>query len=319
MITKNIALARDVLVQDGIVAIPTETVYGLAGNAYSETAVKQIFGLKKRPFFNPLILHIKSMECLHSVAREIPEAAFKLASSFWPGALTLVLKKQAHISDLVTSGMDTVAVRVPNHPVAMKLLEQLDFPLAAPSANPFGSISPTTAQHVHHYFEETLSIVLDGGVCEKGIESTIIGFENDEPVLYRHGAVSIEEIEMVIGKIKIFTEKADKPNAPGMLSRHYAPNTETHLVTNISESIHSFSDKKIGLLLFKEKNSDSQDCLFQEVLSTTGDFDEAARNVYAALHRLDLSDVDVILVEKLPDIGIGKSINDRLKRAVKKE
>jgi L-threonylcarbamoyladenylate synthase len=319
MITKNIALARDVLVQDGIVAIPTETVYGLAGNAYSETAVKQIFGLKKRPFFNPLILHIKSMECLHSVAREIPEAAFKLASSFWPGALTLVLKKQAHISDLVTSGMDTVAVRVPNHPVAMKLLEQLDFPLAAPSANPFGSISPTTAQHVHHYFEETLSIVLDGGACEKGIESTIIGFENDEPVLYRHGAVSIEEIEMVIGKIKIFTEKADKPNAPGMLSRHYAPNTETHLVTNISESIHSFSDKKIGLLLFKEKNSDSQDCLFQEVLSTTGDFDEAARNVYAALHRLDLSDVDVILVEKLPDIGIGKSINDRLKRAVNKE
>jgi L-threonylcarbamoyladenylate synthase len=318
MITKKIALARDVLVQDGIVAIPTETVYGLAGNAYSETAVKQIFGLKKRPFFNPLILHIKSMECLPSVAREIPEAAFKLASSFWPGALTLVLKKQAHISDLVTSGMDTVAVRVPNHPVAMKLLEQLDFPLAAPSANPFGSISPTTAQHVHHYFEETLSIVLDGGACEKGIESTIIGFENDEPVLYRHGAVSIEEIEMVIGKIKIFTEKADKPNAPGMLSRHYAPNTETHLVTNISESIHSFSDKKIGLLLFKE-NSDSQDCLFQEVLSTTGDFCEAARNVYAALHRLDLSDVDVILVEKLPDIGIGKSINDRLKRAVKKE
>ena len=318
MITKNIALARDVLVQDGIVAIPTETVYGLAGNAFSETAVKQIFGLKKRPFFNPLILHIKSMECLHSVAREIPEAAFKLASSFWPGALTLVLKKQAHISDLVTSGMDTVAVRVPNHPVALKLLEQLDFPLAAPSANPFGSISPTTAQHVHHYFEETLSIILDGGACEKGIESTIIGFENDEPILYRHGAVSIEEIEMVVGKIKIVTEKSDKPKAPGMLSRHYAPNTETHLVTNISESIHSFSDKKIGLLLFKE-NSDSQDCLFQEVLSTTGDFDEAARNVYAALHRLDLSDVDVILVEKLPDIGIGKSINDRLKRAVKKE
>lgn len=318
MITKNIALARDVLVQDGIVAIPTETVYGLAGNAFSETAVKQIFGLKKRPFFNPLILHIKSMECLPSVAREIPEAAFKLASSFWPGALTLVLKKQAHISDLVTSGMDTVAVRVPNHPVALKLLEQLDFPLAAPSANPFGSISPTTAQHVHHYFEETLSIILDGGACEKGIESTIIGFENDEPVLYRHGAVSIEEIEMVVGKIKIVTEKSDKPKAPGMLSRHYAPNTETHLVTNISESIHSFSDKKIGLLLFKE-NSDSQDCLFQEVLSKTGDFDEAARNVYAALHRLDLSDVDVILVEKLPDIGIGKSINDRLKRAVKKE
>jgi L-threonylcarbamoyladenylate synthase len=258
------------------------------------------------------------MECLHSVAKEIPEAAFKLASNFWPGALTLVLKKQGHISDLVTSGMDTVAVRVPNHPVALKLLEQLDFPLAAPSANPFGSISPTTAQHVHHYFEETLSIILDGGACEKGIESTIIGFENDEPVLYRHGAVSIEEIEMVVGKIKIVTEKSDKPKAPGMLSRHYAPNTETHLVTNISESIHSFSDKKIGLLLFKE-NSDSQDCLFQEVLSTTGDFDEAARNVYAALHRLDLSDVDVIIVEKLPDIGIGKSINDRLKRAVKKE
>jgi len=318
MITKNIELAREVLVQDGIVAIPTETVYGLAGNAFSEKAIKQIFGLKNRPFFNPLILHIKSMECLNSVAKEIPEAAFKLASSFWPGALTLVLIKQAHISDLVTSGMETVAVRVPNHPVALKLLAQLDFPLAAPSANPFGSISPTSAQHVYHYFEDSLPIILDGGACEKGIESTIIGFENDEPILYRHGAVSIEEIEKVVGKIKMVTEKSDTPKAPGMLSRHYAPNTETHLVTNISESIHSYSHKKVGLLLFKE-NIHSQDCLFQEVLSNTGDFDEAARNVYAALHRLDQSGVDVILVEKLPDIGLGKSINDRLERAVKKE
>jgi len=318
MITKNIELARDILMQDGIVAIPTETVYGLAGNAFSETAVKQIFGLKKRPFFNPLILHIKSMESLHSVVKEIPETALKLASRFWPGALTLVLKKQAHISDLVTSGMDTVAVRVPNHPAALELLAQLDFPLAAPSANPFGSISPTSAQHVHHYFKETLSIILDGGVCEKGIESTIIGFENDEPILYRHGAISIEEIEKVVGKIKIVTENSENPKAPGMLSRHYAPNTETHLVTNISESIKSYKSKKVGVLLFKE-NSQLQNCLFQEVLSNTGDFEEAARNVYAALHKLDQSDMDIILIEKLPDIGIGKSINDRLIRAVKKE
>lgn len=318
MITKNIELARDVLMQDGIIALPTETVYGLAGNAYSETAIKQIFDLKNRPFFNPLILHLKSMESLHSVAKEIPETALKLAGSFWPGALTLVLKKQAHISDLVTSGMDTVAVRVPNHPVALELLAQLDFPLAAPSANPFGSISPTSAQHVEHYFKDTLSIVLDGGACEKGIESTIIGFENDEPILYRHGAISIEAIEKVVGKIKLVTENSENPKAPGMLSRHYAPNTETHLVTNISESIKSYKSKKVGVLLFKE-NSQSQDCLFEEVLSNSGDFEEAARNVYAALHRLDQSDVDVILVEKLPDIGIGKSINDRLKRAVKKE
>ena len=163
-----------------IVAIPTETVYGLAGNAYSETAVEKIFALKNRPHFNPLIVHIKSAAVLTSVAKNIPLVALQLADAFWPGPLTLVLEKQEHIPDIVTGGKNTVGVRVPNHPIALELLEQLDFPLAAPSANPFGSISPTTAKHVADYFTDTLTIILDGGSCDKGIESTIIGFENGQ-------------------------------------------------------------------------------------------------------------------------------------------
>jgi L-threonylcarbamoyladenylate synthase len=185
--TTNIATAAQALIKDEIIAIPTETVYGLAGNAYSENALKKIFELKKRPFYNPLIVHIKSTQFLDMVATDIPDMARKLAEEFWPGSLTLVLKKQSHIPDIVTAGKETVAVRVPNHPVALALLEKLEFPLAAPSANPFGSISPTTAMHVSNYFKENLEIILDGGACQNGIESTIIGFENNQPILYRHG------------------------------------------------------------------------------------------------------------------------------------
>ena len=235
MITKDIQKAKKVLTNEGIVAIPTETVYGLAGNAYSDEALKKIFILKNRPFYNPLIVHIKSASALNQIAQEIPDAAKKLAEKFWPGPLTLVLKRLDHISDIVTSGKDTVAVRVPNHPLTLKLLEKLDFPLAAPSANPFGSISPTSAEHVSNYFDKELEVILDGGNCEKGIESTIIGFENNEPILYRHGSISIEEIEKVIGKVATLTKMEAKPNAPGMLLRHYAPKTETFLTNNVKK------------------------------------------------------------------------------------
>lgn len=231
MITKNIQLAADKLKDGEILAIPTETVYGLAANAYSEDAVKKIFDLKNRPNNNPLIVHIKSYDFLQNVALDIPDAAIKLAREFWPGPLTLVLKKQAHIPDLVTAAKETVAVRMPNHPMSIALLEKLDFPIAAPSANPFGSISPTSAEHVYHYFKDNLDLILDGGHCEKGIESTIIGFQNNEAILYRHGSISVEEIERVIGKIKIMTKNETAPEAPGMLSKHYAPSTKIFLVT----------------------------------------------------------------------------------------
>lgn len=317
MITTDISKASQALTNESIIAIPTETVYGLAGNAFSENALKKKFELKKRPFYNPLIVHIKSASFLHEVASDIPDIALKLAEAFWPCPLTLVLKKQPQIPDLVTAGKTTVAVRVPNHPLTLELLEQLEFPLAAPSANPFGSISPTSAGHVSNYFGEDLEIVLDGGGCQNGIESTIIGFENDIPILYRHGSISAEAIEEVIGKLKIVTNNNSTPDAPGMLSRHYAPRTQTLLSDEVEEMAKLFPDKKVGLLLFKDTLSEYQNML-QEVLSKTGDLKEAAKNLYAAMHRLDKCNLDLIIAERLPNQGLGKSINDRLERATKR-
>jgi len=317
MITNDINEAAEALIKDEIIAIPTETVYGLAGNAYSENALKKIFSLKKRPLYNPLIVHIKSVEYIHNVATNIPETALLLAKTFWPGALTMVLKKQKHIPDLVTSGKDTVAVRMPNHPVALSLLNKLDFPLAAPSANPFGSISPTSAEHVLNYFGNQLNIILNGGECSQGLESTIIGFENNQAIVYRLGSISLEEIEKCIGKVNIKTNNENNPEAPGMLSRHYAPSTDTYLTNNVSDLINDFKGKKIGLLLFKN-SIENNNIHCQEILSKTGDFNEAAKNLYAAMHRLDNNQLDVIIAERFPDIELGKTINDKLERATKK-
>ena len=318
MITTDINKAKEILLQNELIALPTETVYGLAGNAYNETAIKKIFELKKRPFFNPLIVHLKSASCITDVALEIPEIALILAQTFWPGPLTLVLKKQPHISDLVTAGKETVAIRVPNHPLALALLDTLDFPLVAPSANPFGSISPTNAEHVFNYFGKELNVILDGGECEKGLESTIIGFENNQPVLYRHGSIALEEIEKIIGKLGVTTHSETSPNAPGMLSRHYAPKTETYLTNNIAELVKCFEGKKIGLLLFKN-HFQNKSIVHQEILSKSGDLNEAAKNLYAAMHRLDQNNLDLIIAERLPDRGLGKTINDKLVRATKKK
>ncbi len=316
MITKDLKKARHTLLHDEIIGIPTETVYGLAGNAYSEVAIKKIFSLKRRPFYNPLIVHIKSAEYMEDIASEVPEIAKHLAEIFWPGPLTMVLKKQKNIPDLITAGYDTVAIRVPNHPLTLKLLNQLDFPLAAPSANPFGSISPTSAQHVLDYFHDKLEIILDGGKCIKGLESTIISFENNQAVLNRLGSISIEEIEKVIGKLKINNNNDQNPTAPGMLSRHYAPKTKMLLTNNVSDLIRSFENQKIGLLVFK--NTPVLEKIENKiVLSHKGDLEEASSNLYAALHQLDKLNLDLIISERFPDHGLGKTINDRLQRAAK--
>lgn len=315
---KRIEQAVLELNQDGIVAIPTETVYGLAGNAFSEKAVRKIFTLKKRPFNNPLIVHIKSVNDLTNVAQEIPDLAYNLATTFWPGPLTLILKKKNSVAQAVTAGLETVAVRMPNHPLALDLLERLDFPLAAPSANPFGSISPTTAAHVFSYFGANLKNILDGGECERGVESTIIGFDdNNHPTLYRYGSISLEEIERVTGQIKIYNNEGVKPNAPGMLSKHYAPVTESILTEDVPGMMRIFPGKRIGLLLFKEKVTDDI-LVHQEILSETGDFEEAAKNLYSAMHRLDEKGPDVIIFQQLPMKGLGLTINDKLRRAAKK-
>lgn len=317
MISNNIQKAVEILNQNNIVSIPTETVYGLAGNIYSEEAISKIFEIKNRPLFNPLIVHIHNIEQLHQLTSYIPVKARLLANTFWPGALTLVLKKNSQVPDLITAGKDSVAIRMPNHPVTLALLEKLSFPLAAPSANPFGCISPTKAIHVEEYFGNKLQMVLDGGDCENGIESTIIGFETDEPVLYRLGAISVESIESVIGSIIVKNKEEKAPNAPGMLSKHYAPVTTTYLETDIEGCIKSLPNKKIGLLLFS-KMIYAPKIIHQEILSENGDLKKAAANLYTALHLLDKLNLDVIIAERLPDIGLGKSINDRLERAAKK-
>jgi L-threonylcarbamoyladenylate synthase len=318
MITTDIHKAVESLMKGEPVAIPTETVYGLAANATHDDALKKIYALKNRPFYNPLILHIHSVKQLSSIAEDIPASALKLADAFWPGPLTLVLKKQAAISNVVTSGKDTVAVRIPDHPLTLELLSHLDFPLAAPSANPFGQISPTTAKHVYDYFGENIEVILDGGECKKGIESTIVGFENDIPVLYRLGSVSLDDIQRVVGEVLIFNQESDTEiKSPGMLASHYAPRTATYLTEDVASILNLYPNKKIGLLLFQNtiENAEVAAC---EVLSISGDFEEAARNLYAAMHRLDNLNLDVIIAQKLPNVGLGKSINDRLTRASKK-
>ncbi|GAB5564718.1 MAG: L-threonylcarbamoyladenylate synthase [Winogradskyella sp.] len=324
IISSDISKAVKLLSNEELVAIPTETVYGLAGNIYSEKAIKAIFETKQRPLFNPLIVHIPSVEYLENIVDDIPEKAQLLAEAFWPGPITLVLKKKATIPDLITAGKDTVAVRMPNHPVALKLLSELDFPLAAPSANPFNRISPTTAQHVENYFKDAIKMVLEGGSCERGIESTIIGFENDEPIIYRLGSTSIEAIEEVVGKIEIKNSSAERgrsqkeiaPDAPGMLERHYAPTTKTILTGNLIDAIKAHKNLRIGLLTYNDfLDDDAID--FKIVLSENNNLEEAASKLYDALHQLDKQNLDIIIAEKLPDYGLGKSINDRLLRASK--
>jgi L-threonylcarbamoyladenylate synthase len=316
IISKDISKAVTILNNEELVAIPTETVYGLAGNIYSEKAIKAIFETKKRPRFNPLIVHIPSKDHLNEIVESIPEKAKLLAETFWPGPITLVLKKQSIIPDIITAGKDTVAVRVPNHPTTIELLNQLEFPLAAPSANPFNRISPTTAEHVEGYFKNKIKMVLDGGACKKGIESTIIGFENDEPIIYRLGSTSIEAIEAVVGKIDIKNKKDIAPEAPGMLERHYAPKTKTILTDNLNKAIKAHTGKRIGVLAYSDIIDD--DVIdFKIVLSEDNNLQEAASKLYDALHQLDQQNLDIIIAEQLPDYGLGKSINDRLLRATK--
>ena len=309
--------AAELLNQGKVVAIPTETVYGLAANAFDENAVKQIFEIKQRPLFNPLIVHIKSIDYLDKIAKEIPAKALELAKHFWPGALTLVLPKKDIIPNIVSANKATVAVRIPSHPITLQLLNQLDFPLAAPSANPFGYISPTKAAHVEKQLGSKIPFILDGGSCEKGIESTIIGFENGEPVLYRVGAISKAEIEKCIGKIQLKNNASAVPEAPGMLTKHYSPKTKFIVSDTIAASIIKHKNNNVGFLLFSDTTILQKEKYIR--ISKNDDLEEAAQNLYAAMHELDAMNFDFIIAEKFPEMGLGISINDRLYRAQETE
>lgn len=313
VIGTDIRKAAGLLEAGELVAIPTETVYGLAANAFNEEAVLKIFAVKERPAFDPLIVHVGRETDLQKVVAVLPPAAQGLINAFWPGPLTLILPKDPKIPDLVTSGSARVAVRMPAHPTALELLRLLPFPLAAPSANPFGYISPTTARHVADQLGEKIPYILDGGACEVGVESTILGWQEIDGnaiwAIHRFGGISLERIEALIGKVHDGM-RSEKPFAPGMLTSHYAPGKPVH-VGDVPALMRRFAGKAIGVISFRSEYAAHQ-C---EILSAAGDLNVAARHLFGALRDLDNSDCEVILAEEFPDEGLGRAINDRLRRA----
>jgi L-threonylcarbamoyladenylate synthase len=314
MITSNISYAVNALNQGDLVAIPTETVYGLAGSAFNEHAIDKIFKLKNRPTCNPLILHTYSIEEVLKFVQHLPPAAMKLAEAFWPGPLTLLLPKKSNIPHSVTSGSHLVAVRIPNHAVTLSLLEQLDFPLVAPSANPYTRISPTNSKMVYDYFGDDLPVILEGDICSKGIESTIVGFHENTPVIYRQGAISVDAIEFIAGKSKVQATIKEKVTTPGMSPMHYAPMTKFSIVESIVDFIYENRDIKIGALTLGKLQitQPNTTCIN---LSLTADLEEASANLYKSMYDLDGMGLDCIIIEIFPEIGIGKSLNDRIRRA----
>jgi len=316
LIGKDIKQAIEVLMAGDVVGLPTETVYGLAGNAYSLEAITKIFTVKNRPTFDPLIVHTSSIERVQEFVKEIPEQAQLLAKHFMPGPLTLLLPKKEIISDLVTSGLGNVAVRIPNHPLALELLQNLDFPLAAPSANPFGYISPTSAYHVENQLGDKVKYILNGGECKIGIESSIVGFFDGEIVVLRKGGLAIEEIEAIVGKVRIEEHSTSNPKAPGMLKSHYAP--LTRFLFNDDCLLAESNTERIGFLGFDKFDSNIPN-ENQLLLSPTGDFSEAAQNLFAYMRLLDDRSFDKIYTKLLPEKGLGRAINDRIKRATTQE
>mgnify|MGYP001178900524 FL=1 len=306
----NLSKASRLLKNNELVAIPTETVYGLAGNALDPTAIAKIYATKERPSFDPLITHVKDITDASTLVHPFPKLAHRLAEQFWPGPLTLLLPKRKYVPDMLTSGLEKMAIRVPDHPITLKLLKKINFPLAAPSANPFGYISPTTSRHVDHQLGEKIPYILEGGPAHIGLESTIVSIEGKVIYIHRLGGLDIEKLQ-TFGNVIVRNSKGDNPNGPGQLDSHYAPKKK-FIIGNLDDLLLKYSNSKIGILSFSKIYSNSNKNI---VLSKNGDVNEAAENFFNALRTLDTEDIDLILGEYVPKKGIGKAINDRLKRA----
>jgi len=312
----DVSIAKKYLMEDQVIGLPTETVYGLAGNGLKAEVVAKIFAIKNRPFFDPLILHIGDFSQLNQLTTAIPRPLNDLIHAFWPGPLTILLPKAEIIPDIVTSGLPRVAVRMPNHGLSLALLKSIPFPLAAPSANPFGYISPTKPEHVYKQLGLKIPYILDGGKCQVGIESTIVGMENDDLVIYRLGGLSLEQLRAVYkGNIKI-NVSSSHPESPGMTLSHYAPSKPLYLGDKAS-LLSTGSATNAAILCFKEK-WEEVNANQQWVLSETADFEEAAHKLFSFLREIDECGMTHILAEKLPDEGLGIAINDRLFRASQK-
>lgn len=311
----DIEKAKALLAAGELVAIPTETVYGLAANGFNEAAIAKIYEAKNRPQFNPLILHVANVEQAEKLVTEIPDACKRLMQSFSPGPITYLLPKSSLVPDLVTAGSSRVAIRIPNHPMALDLLSRLDFPLAAPSANPSGYVSPVSADHVMQGLHGKIPYILDGGSCSVGLESTIVGFENDTVVIHRLGGITAEQIRLVSGTEVRTALSHAAPTAPGQLKSHYAT-SKPLLIGDVEPLINAFEGKKIGLLMFEHSAGIAVEK--EILLSPSGSLEESAAGLFRAMRLLDQSDLDVIIAQRFPDTGIGRAINDRLERAAYK-
>jgi L-threonylcarbamoyladenylate synthase len=310
-VTHNPEEAAGALRAGKLVALPTETVYGLGGNAFDPRAVAQIFAVKERPTFDPLIVHVASVAQVPMVAAEFPPLARRLAENFWPGPLTLVLPKTEKVPALVTSGLPTVAVRIPDHPLMQRVLELAEVPIAAPSANRFGRLSPTCVEHVLDQLGERIDLVLDGGPCRIGVESTILQIQGDSAVQLRPGGISIESLSEVIGPVKLPERSSTPyPMVPGQLPSHYAPRTPLRIVSALPKEAPG---PGIGVLLWIPQELSGYERV--ETLSPSGDLNEAAAGFFQALHRLDQGNLQLIIAQYFPEQGLGRALNDRLRRA----
>jgi len=321
--------AAECLIRGGLVAFPTETVYGLGGHAFDAAAVRRIFHVKERPPSDPLIVHLASAADLLLVAAEVPPLAEILAQRFWPGPLTLLLPRRPSLPPEVCAGLDTVAVRVPSHPVAQALLLAAGIPIAAPSANRFAHTSATTAAHVAADLGDRIDLILDAGPTQWGVESTILDPLPTPPVLLRPGGISREELEAAIGPVRVALPGERVTASPGRHPRHYAPNarlilclgdTPEEILASVSGTARQFSgtDRKIGLLAVTEVCNRVDRREISWIIRDLGSMDDLrqiARNLFAGLRELEAAGVDPILAHRLPAGGLGAAINDRLSRA----
>jgi L-threonylcarbamoyladenylate synthase len=322
----QIEQAAALIKSGGITAFPTETVYGIGANALDAAAVAKIFAIKGRPPQNPLIVHVGGREQLHDIASEIPAGAQPLIDRFWPGPLTLIFRKKEHVPDIVTAGLDTVAVRMPDHPIALELIRQAGVPLAAPSANPSGMPSSTHHSHVRAYFGSEL-FVIEGGDCPIGVESTVLYLQSDPPRILRQGGLAQEEIEKVLGKKTEISTGSTIALSPGMLFKHYSPKAEVILVEytdamgeNLNKTVKRELQKgrKVGVLVAQDFMGYIPEGAFVLNLGPFHDLPAVASRLFTGLIEMDHKGVDVIVAQSFPQEGLGKAIMDRLKRASNK-
>jgi L-threonylcarbamoyladenylate synthase len=309
-ISTDRAAAVELLERSEIVALPTETVYGLAADALNGEAVAKIFEAKQRPYFDPLIVHLPDRDWVERVART-DDLSGKLTEAFWPGPFTIVLPKREIVPDIVTAGLDTVAVRISAHPVFSEIIHKFGKPLAAPSANRFGRVSPTTAQHVRDELDGRIPLIVDAGPTAHGIESTIVAVRGGKIQILRRGPVTAEQLSK-FGKVEI-AGLIERVSAPGQLSTHYAPRTPLRLIED-SESFSPKKNQRVGLLAWNSGRS-AKDFAVVRCLSEGQDFREAAANLFCYLRELDQSNLDLIVAERVPLHGLGAAIMDRLQRA----